>query len=88
MQKRNTIGDKIVRARSVALDARGCVQVPKQLGRWHDQLTQSRIKYLTKTKVLTPLRTTRISGTLTNIYRLGDVLDATRADDDVEAETG
>ncbi|RVW06528.1 hypothetical protein [Rhodococcus spongiicola] len=87
-KQRSIDDEQLAQARNLELNARGCVQVAKQLGRWHDQLTQSRIKYLTKTKVLTPLRTTRINGTLTNIYRLGDVLEATRVDDDTQAETG
>ncbi|ORL01554.1 hypothetical protein A6F56_04335 [Prescottella equi] len=73
---------KLTQAESLELNARSCVAIAKRLGRWHEGLTQRRIKYLTETKVLKPLRTVRgIDGARHRIYRLGDVLDATRNDD-------
>lgn len=82
VRERYVDDEKVDQCRDLELSARDCVQVAKRLGRWHNQLTQTRIKNLTKANVLTPLHQTRVSGTLTNIYRLGDVLAATRIDDE------
>lgn len=72
----------VTEARSLELNARGCVQIARQLGPKYRECTQARIKYLTKVKALVPVRQVRISGTLTNIYLLGDVLEATKTEDD------
>lgn len=74
----------LAEARDLELDARGCVELMKTMGINRSEATQAQIKYLTKRKVLKPTRMVRISGTRTNLYLFGDVLDATRSGGEVD----
>lgn len=75
--KQRTIDEnQLDEARALELNARACVQIAKTLGPRYSGLTQRKIKYLTETGALKPLRIVKgADGGRYRIYNLGSVLD-------------